>query len=116
MKLNFIKFVALIVVCLFCIGVFLTRNTNTQIIENKQITPKDLFLNNCARCHGADGKSQTVLGKEIKATDLTGKKTRKLNDAKIVKAITNGKGKMSAFGKKLKADEIKSLAEFIKTL
>jgi mono/diheme cytochrome c family protein len=116
MKLNFIKFVASIVVFLFSIGVFLTRHTHTQIVENKQAIPKDLFLNNCARCHGADGKSQTVLGKELKATDLTGKKVRKLNDSKILKAITNGKGKMSAFGKKLKADEIKSLAEFIKTL
>ena len=41
---------------------------------------------------------------------------QKKTDAELTAAITNGKGKMPAFGKKLKPDDIAKLVVFIRAL
>lgn len=72
--------------------------------------PSEVFVTNCAVCHGEDGKGQTEEGKKKGARNLTSKEWQKLeSDADITKVITKGKGKMPSFGKKLSADEIKAL-------
>src|SRR5215212_5873375 len=60
-------------------------------------SPKTLYLRNCARCHGADGKSQTELGQTLDATDLT---THKTSVSRGIRVITRGMGGMPGFGKK----------------
>lgn len=82
-------------------------------IENASDTPKQLYLRNCARCHGADGKSQTEAGKSMDAPDLTDVKP---SVKKSVRVITSGDGEMPAFGKKLKKSEIVALANYVRTL
>ena len=74
---------------------------------------KTLYGRNCARCHGADGKSQTELGQTLEATDLTAKKT---SVKKNVEVITNGIGGMPSFGKKLKKAEITAIANYVRGL
>ena len=70
-----------------------------------------LYSAKCQACHGKDGKG-TPVGKKMGAPDLADAK--KDSDAEIVGVITNGKGKMSAFKDKLSAEEIQSLAKFVK--
>jgi mono/diheme cytochrome c family protein len=41
---------------------------------------------------------------------------QKKSDAELAASITNGKGKMPAFGKKLKADNITQLVAYIRAL
>jgi len=53
-----------------------------------------LYLQNCARCHGADGKAQTALGKRLQADDLTASSA---STARIIRTITNGRGDMPSF-------------------
>jgi cytochrome c553 len=78
--------------------------------------------NNCASCHGADGKGQTKTGKKLKLRDYTDAKVQaELKDAEMIKAITDGvkvdgKEKMKAFKDELSADEIKDLVAHIRTL
>jgi cytochrome c553 len=78
--------------------------------------------NNCASCHGADGKGQTKTGKKLKLRDYTDAKVQaELKDADMLKAITDGvkvdgKEKMKAFKDELSADEIKDLVAHIRTL
>ena len=79
----------------------------------------DLFRRNCARCHGADGRGDTPLGKISKAPDFTDREwweshrdiTSKKNLATIV---GRGKGAMPAFGRKLSRAEINLLATYVR--
>lgn len=76
--------------------------------------------NNCASCHGADGKGQTKTGKKLKLRDYTDAKVQAgLKDEEMLKAVTegvkmDGKEKMKAFKDELSADEIKDLVAYIR--
>lgn len=95
---------------------FSPRSSEAAAVDNNAAPAGKLYLNNCARCHGADGKSQTELGKKIDATDLTDSFVKKMSRKKVTNAITNGADGMPAFGKKLSKKEISSLVNYIRTL
>lgn len=82
----------------------------------KSTSVRTMYLNNCARCHGSDGKADTELGRLYDATDLTGKQTKKLSRKKAARIIQNGDSSMPAFKKKLSAKEISALVSYIRTL
>lgn len=77
---------------------------------------RKLYLNNCARCHGADGKSMTNLGQELDAPDISTSSVKGMSSAKISRIISKGDGSMPAFGKKLKPAQIASIVRYVKTL
>ncbi|MCU1301505.1 MAG: cytochrome c, class [Candidatus Sulfotelmatobacter sp.] len=82
-------------------------------------TPADaakLFKTNCASCHGPDGSGNTGLGKALHAEDLRSAETQKQSDAVLLEVITKGRGKMPAFGAKIKSDDITELVAYIRTL
>lgn len=83
---------------------------------NEIISAADLFQKNCARCHGADGKSETELGKLFDAPDLTSKSVKKMKRKQVIKIITEGEGGMPAFKKKLNLKEINALANYVRSL
>jgi mono/diheme cytochrome c family protein len=72
---------------------------------------KALFGSKCAVCHGPDGKGQSAMGKKLGVKDLT---VTKLSAGDIEATVTKGKGKMTPFEGKLKAEEIKAVAAFVK--
>jgi cytochrome c551 len=83
---------------------------------------KTNWANNCAQCHGPDGKAGTKMGKMLNAKDLTDPKVQaEFTDAKATQSIKegvkqNGKTTMKAFGGKLTDDEIKALVAYVRTL
>ena len=77
--------------------------------------------NHCAKCHGADGKGQTKVGKKLKLKDYTDAKVQaELKDADMIKATAGGvfdsagKEKMKAYKEELTADEIKELIAYVR--
>jgi mono/diheme cytochrome c family protein len=64
----------------------------------------------------ADGSGSSPNGKVLKAKDLKSPEVQRVSDADLNAVITNGKGKMPAFGKKLSADAIKGLVAYIRAL
>lgn len=88
-------------------------SVGNSVAGESATSPKTLYVRNCARCHGADGKSQTELGQTLDATDLTTDKTSVKHNIQV---ITNGIGAMLAFGKKLKKTEISALANYVRSL
>jgi mono/diheme cytochrome c family protein len=78
--------------------------------------------NNCAQCHGKDGRADTKMGKVLNAKDLTDPKVQaEFTDAKATQSIKegvkqNGKTTMKAFGGKLTDDEIQALVKYVRTL
>jgi mono/diheme cytochrome c family protein len=83
---------------------------------------KTNWANNCAQCHGPDGKAATKMGKVLNAKDLTDPTVQaSFTDAKAAEVIKNGvkqngKTTMKAFGGKLTDDEIKALVAYVRTL
>ena len=77
--------------------------------------------NHCAKCHGADGKGQTKVGKKLKLKDYTDAKVQaEMKDEDMIKATAEGildaagKEKMKAYKDELSADEIKELIAHIR--
>jgi mono/diheme cytochrome c family protein len=67
-------------------------------------------------CHAADGSGNSPSGKALGAKDLASSEVQKKPDAELTDVITKGKGKMPAFGAKLKADDIKQLLAYIRAM
>jgi mono/diheme cytochrome c family protein len=77
--------------------------------------------NNCAQCHGKDGRADTKMGKTLSAKDLTDPKVQAaFTDAKATQSIKEGVKQngttMKAFAGKLTDDEIKALVAYVRTL
>jgi cytochrome c6 len=69
-----------------------------------------IFNNNCAQCH-AGGRNNVIAAKTLKKEAL--EKYDKYSVEAIVAQVTKGKGAMPAFGKKLKANEIELVANYV---
>jgi cytochrome c6 len=80
-----------------------------------QSASETLYKSKCAACHGADG-SGSATGKTMGAHDFTTAAVQGMSDTELTEVITNGKNKMPAYGKSLKAGDIKGLMAYIRTL
>jgi hypothetical protein len=53
---------------------------------------KELYEKNCTKCHGADGKGDTKMGKKVGVKDLTDAKVQaEFTDDQAFKTIKDGK-------------------------
>lgn len=92
-----------------------TLPVNAESSESESAT-RAIYRAHCAVCHGTDGRSNTKRGRETEASDLTDSGVKGNSDAKNIRIITNGKGDMPSFKRKLSAAQIASVARYIKTL
>lgn len=89
---------------------------NHDTAVGEMASPRSLFIQNCARCHGSNGKAQTALGRKLEAADLTSADVKGMSSARITRAIKNGRPNMPAFGKKLTTQQIASIVRYVRTL
>jgi len=75
-----------------------------------------IYKSNCVLCHSADGSGSSPTGKAMHAKDLRSDEVQKESDAAINEVITKGRGKMPAFGAKIKPDDITKLVAYIRAL
>ena len=76
-----------------------------------------LFGKHCDTCHGKDGRAKTFKAKFDHARDLTDAKWQsEVTDERLFNSISNGKGKMPAWGKKLSEAQINSLVAYVRSL
>jgi len=110
-----IKAVALAIWFLFSVvwvGVPSLLGSATPNIDKADSTDRAaLYENHCASCHGPDGRAKTSKGKRSGATDLTSDWNR--DEARGVRIITNGKGEMPSFKRKLSSQEIRELLSHV---
>lgn len=69
---------------------------------------KELYKQNCFRCHGIDGTRARFGAKDLKRS--------RLEDERIVAQIENGKGFMPSFKKKFTEEDIRELVHYVKSL
>ena len=74
------------------------------------------YTDQCAMCHGPDGKAQTEMGKKVHAADLTSSAVQEQSDSKLEKTIKSGKEKMPSFDGKLSDDDIRSVVAYVRQL
>jgi cytochrome c6 len=97
----------------FCV---ITAVATTQAADVKAIWDKD-----CAKCHGADGKGDTKMGKKLEVKDYTDAKVQAaMTDDEMVKIIKQGKKegdktKMKAFADLSDAD-VKALVAHVRSM
>jgi cytochrome c6 len=75
-----------------------------------------VYKTNCVLCHATDGSGNSPSGKALGAKDLASSEVQKKSDAELNEVITKGKGKMPAFGAKLKPEDIKQLVVFVRAM
>lgn len=82
---------------------------------------KAAYEQDCAKCHGADGKGDTKMGKRLGAKDYTDPKVQEeMKDEAAAKAIkeglkdSDGKTLMKPFDN-LSGDDIKGLVAYMRT-
>ena len=69
---------------------------------------EELYRKNCKRCHGTDGTRGWLGANNLKVS--------KLATPAIIRQISEGKGWMPSFKKKITPEEMNQLAEYVKTL
>ena len=84
-----------------------------------RVSAEELFRDNCARCHGSDGRGDTPLGHTYNTPDFSDvewwqKHSSITGKTSLAGIITRGKGGMPAFGKKLRRSEINVLAGYVR--
>jgi mono/diheme cytochrome c family protein len=83
---------------------------------------KEIWEKDCAKCHGADGKGDTKMGKKLEIKDLTDAKVQGAKDEEFAKAIKEGvkekdsdKVRMKAFSD-LSDPDVKALVTLVRGL
>jgi mono/diheme cytochrome c family protein len=85
-------------------------------VMQAQSDPAKIFKTNCTLCHGADGSGDNPTGKAFHAKDLRSAEVQKQTDAELAEVITKGRGKMPAFGAKIKPDDVTKLVAYLRAL
>jgi mono/diheme cytochrome c family protein len=98
-----------------------TGCASTDTLTKQQAgLPKDkvdapgLFAENCATCHGKNGRAHTFHGLMVGAQNFTDTGWH-ATDEEIIHAIKTGPWAMPAFEKKLSTPEIEALAAYVRT-
>ena len=105
------KFVVLASFVLFGCTYFMTGTAEQGNVVSAYSGPAEIYAAHCAKCHGADGRAKTAKGKRAGATDFTS--DGNTDEARGIRIITNGKSEMPSFKKKLTANEIRSVFNYV---
>ncbi len=109
--------VAAIGILLPAIALSSRGHSTAQAVSNQQdkgdaIT---LFKQNCAKCHGEDGRAKTFRGKLVGARNLSELKWQEsITDEQISAAIKNGPGAMPSFEKKFSPAQMDLLIAYVR--
>lgn len=95
-------------------------STNTLATQQagypkEKVDAHGLFVENCATCHGQDGRAKTFHGRFLGAQNLTAAEWQgETSDEEIIHAIKTGPKAMPAFEKKLSSSEVAALAKYVR--
>jgi mono/diheme cytochrome c family protein len=81
------------------------------------VEPRLIYAQNCARCHGGDGRGDPEIKKTLPVRDFSDPvfQARASND-EVARVIMTGKGQMPSFGSALSAPKIQALSGYVRRL
>ena len=76
-----------------------------------------IYSRQCVSCHGRDGRARTRKGRQTRARDMTDASWQDdVSDERLFNSISNGRGKMPAFRKKVSENDIDTLVAYIRRM
>jgi cytochrome c6 len=112
-----ILYIAMPVILLaaFSLAVAMTCNAGASATAGGDA--RSVYNSKCASCHGRDGRATSARARREHARDMTpGEWQDSVSDERIYNSISNGKGKMPAFKKKLSDAQIDELVNYVRRL
>jgi cytochrome c6 len=78
----------------------------------------NIYTVNCANCHGADGRGNTVLGRTLNLHDLRSPEVRRLKEDELLAIVSRGadRGRMPGFEKKLGIETVRTLVAYVRNI
>src|ERR1041385_1789266 len=99
------------------LGSGLIDSATTNATAAEPFDASAIYNNQCAKCHGRDGRAKSLHAKHVHARDLTAADWQDdVSDERIFNSTSNGKGKMPSFKKKLSENDINSLVTYVRQL
>ena len=87
----------------------------TLHVATADVATVKVYADQCAVCHGADGKGQTPMGKKLKVSDWgDGKTLDRMTDTALASEIRVGKLAMPGYPK-LDDDQLKAMVEYVRS-
>jgi mono/diheme cytochrome c family protein len=78
---------------------------------------REVYGANCGRCHGADGAGRTRMAEVVEPPDMSDPAwQRQRSTSRMVASVSDGRGQMPAFKKKLTRQEIAAAVAYVRTL
>jgi len=114
---TFIPFavVLAISVAVFSVAVAASRKAGASAASAGDAS--SVYNSKCASCHGKDGRARSRHARHEHARDLTSAEWQdSVSDERIYNSISNGKGKMPSFKKKLSDSQIDELVSYVRRL
>jgi len=91
------------------------KSPNVSASSATAFDASSVFNSKCASCHGKDGRAKSLHAKHEHARDFTNAEWQdSVSDERIYNSISNGKGKMPAFKKKLSDSQIDELVKYVR--
>jgi mono/diheme cytochrome c family protein len=109
---NHTRILVLLVPAMIVAVFALVSHSFTNLVDAQQ-SGAAVYSQNCARCHGSDGRAQTPKGRQVQATDLTSSDWDP-DTARDTRIVTKGKGSMPSFKGKLRPAEISAVLDYIR--
>jgi len=79
------------------------------------IDAKPIYDSKCASCHGKDGRAKSLHAKHVHARNFTEAAWQEsVSDERLFNSISNGKGKMPDFKRKLSEEQIDALVRYVR--
>lgn len=76
-----------------------------------------IYNRQCMVCHGRDGRGRTGKGRQTHARDMTDASWQDdVSDERLFNSISNGRGKMPSFRKKISENDIDTLVAYVRRL
>lgn len=113
-------------VFVFCVGIFVfgvsaagsRAAAGTQKGKAARLKRgRAVYADRCARCHGSDGQGRTRMGESVEPPDFSDPEWQGGRaDSHMIESVTNGRGQMPAFRKKLTRQDIAASVAYVRTL
>ena len=96
---------------------YLLPRAAAQRAKTPRVDARAVYVQYCARCHGAEGAADTQQGELYNATNFTDAdwwRRKRPTNARMRRVISNGGSGMPAFGKRLSAAQINALIPYVR--
>jgi mono/diheme cytochrome c family protein len=89
----------------------------TKLNEPAAADAATIYNRQCLSCHGRDGRGRTRRGRQTHARDMTDASWQDdVSDERLFNSISNGRGKMPAFRKKISENDIDALVAYVRRM